>query len=126
MAIGSVSGRTEYGRGDTMKTNITIEPESEEERVFMEQIAAARNEALDEGVSQREVARIFLVFAEPLLGEFERESGSLGGSDEKPLCPSCGVVVSDFDVPGIGEDVVVDPCGCRMPFDELPQQVKEM
>jgi len=108
-----------------MKTNITIEPESEEERVLMEQIAVARNEALNKGMSQQEVARIFLVFAERLLGDFEQEPSSSGGLDEKPLCPSCGVVVSDFDVPGIGEDVVVDPCGCRMPFDELPQQIRE-
>ena len=108
-----------------MKTDFTIEPESQEERQFMEEIARARNEALNNNVSEEEVAHIFLVFASGLLGDFEHESGSSGGSDEKPLCPSCGVVVSDFDVPGIGEDIVVVPCGCRMEFDELPEQVKE-
>ena len=109
-----------------MKTNITIEPESEEEREFMEKIAVARNEALDNDVSQKEVARIFLAFADGLLSGSDGKVGGSGGSKEKPRCPSCGVVVSDFDVPGIGEDVVVDPCGCRMPFEELPEEVRQL
>ena len=108
-----------------MNLDTTIEAESQDERVFMEQIAQARNEALDSGVPEEEVARMFLIFASGLLSDFEYDSSSSGGSDEKPRCSSCGVVVSDFDVPGIGEDVVVDPCGCRMPFDELPQQIRE-
>lgn len=106
-----------------MKVNLTLEAESEEESKLMERVAKIRNEALDDGMSTEEVARVFMVFAQGMLSPSFEEQGVSHVKDEKPLCPSCGSILERVEFEGIGQDPTVVPCGCTVLYDDLPQEV---
>lgn len=108
-----------------MNIEIVLDPESDAEVEFMERVAMARNDALDAGMSEEDVARTLSVFAEGVLsGSFENQDV---GSENKEsvVCPLCGLTVEDVEVMGIGEEPVLVPCGCRVTFEELPQKVRD-
>lgn len=108
-----------------MKIQFTIESESQDELEFIEQVAHVRDQGLESGLSQGEVARVLVFVAQGLLSDsFERRDVS-PSEEENPFCPGCGGPVDGVEVPGIGEEPVVEPCGCEMEFDELPQEVIE-
>lgn len=106
-----------------MNIEFMLEAESEEEMEFFEQVADIRNEGLDSGLSRQEVSRVFLVFAQGLLSESFKDDSVPVPEDDEWVCPACGGPLVDIDVPGIGEDPVVDPCRCVVPFNDLPQEV---
>lgn len=106
-----------------MKAKVTIEADTEEERIFMEQIAQARNEALANDLSQEQVARMLTIFAQGLLSPSFDEQGVSSVEEEKTVCPSCGSILEEVEFRGIGQDPVVVPCGCSVEYDDLPQEV---
>lgn len=106
-----------------MKVNLTIELDSDDEEVLLSELAEARNRALQNGMSEQEVTRVFLIVAQGVLSPSFDEQGVTSVEEEKTLCPSCGSVVEDVEFPGIGEEPVIVPCGCEVEYDDLPQDV---
>ena len=110
-----------------MKIQFTIESESQDEIEFVEDVARVRDQGLEAGLSQREVARVLIFVAQGLLSEsFERHDVSHSEEDVYE-CPVCGGDIGSVEVTGIGEDPVVEPCGCSVQFEDLPQdKIDEM
>ena len=104
-----------------MKNDIILEPESEQQREFIDALAAARNFGVEEtDLSKEELAIVFNQFAIGLL--LQDSQASSGKSVE---CPECGQVLSDVEIPGIGMDPVGVPCGCELERSQVPQELVE-
>lgn len=110
-----------------MEIKFTIESESQEELEFVEDVARVRDQGLDSGLSQQDVARVLIFVAQGLLSESFVERDVSHSEDEIYVCPVCGGDIESVEVTGIGEDPVVDPCGCSVQFEDLPQdKIDEM
>lgn len=102
----------------------TIDIETEDERILFERLASVRNDALESSMNEQEVARVFLMVAQGLLSpSFEQQDGTVT-KEEKPVCPSCERVVYDFVVTGIGEKPILEDCGCRVHYEDIPNSLK--
>lgn len=100
-----------------MITDFYIEPESEEEVELIELLSVARDYGQDEtDMEDREIAILFNQFAVGLL-----QPGHQEDEQEIDECPSCGQVMSDVEVLGMGMDGVVQPCGCEVSFEDLDE-----
>lgn len=108
-----------------MNTDIYFEPETEAEREFMEQLAYARNRALDEGVTREDVSRVLSIYAQALLSDSFEQTTNDTQNDENPLCPECGSLIEGVEVRGIGELPTILPCGCDVEFNELPDSIRQ-
>ena len=105
-----------------MKIQFTIESDSDDELEFIEQVARVRDQGLDVGLSESEVARIFIFVAQGLLSESFDSSGVSSSVKQNSVCPSCGGSLEGVEIEGIGEDPVIVPCGCKVAFDNLPDE----
>ena len=102
-----------------MKSDIFLEPESEEDVEFLDLLAACREFALEEaGLSHSEAAVVFNQFAIGLLLE-----DSSGVSETTLDCPECGDVLTDVEIQGIGMDPIGVPCGCELERGEVPKEL---
>lgn len=101
-----------------MKTDIYIESESEEDREVIDALSAAREYGLEESdMSREELAVVFNQFAIGLM----KEQGTL--QEPSHTCPECGESIEDVDLIALGVDPTVQPCGCTVSFDDLPEEL---
>lgn len=103
-----------------MRSDIHIEPESDEEIEFIDQLSQARTYAVEEtDMNPEDVAVIFSAFATGMFSE--------SGRDVRPPktheCPQCGQELKDVETPGLGMDPRAVPCGCSVQYDDLPQEL---
>jgi len=104
-----------------MKFDYIIEAESEEEKELIDAVANARDEALSEDVSVSMVQKVLLLFAMQIGGNNHTEDKT----PQKSVCPVCGESVSDYESQGIGEDIILIPCGCSVAIDELSESLQQ-
>jgi len=102
-----------------MRVNIDIVPEGEDEAELIEMLVDAREYGIEQtSLDKSDIALLFNSFASGLFTEVE---------DEKPhrthLCPSCGEGVEEVSFNGLGADPMIQPCGCTVGMDDIPDTV---
>lgn len=106
-----------------MKTDIYLEPESEEEVEFLERLAQAREYGVGQaGLSEKEIARIFNQFSVGILNN-TNNIGEERDSETVYTCPVCNTEIEDIDAPGIGMEPTVQPCGHQPEYSDLPPEL---
>ena len=102
-----------------MRNDIVLEPESEEERKLLDQLAQVRQYALEEAdLSLDELSMVFNQFA---IGCHLGDQSDVSQSSLE--CPECEEPITDVNVPGIGQSPVGVPCGCELSYDQVPQEL---
>lgn len=103
-----------------MILDIQIKPESEEEVQFLEKLTAAREFGIDEtDLTRAELASIYSEFAAGIASEIDVDRAD----DSYLTCPVCNTVVDDVTAEGLGGDPIVEPCGCTVEWNELPDDI---
>lgn len=102
-----------------MKLDVFIEADDEKEQELMDRMVAARRFALEEAdLDTSEAAALFAQFATGLAVEEDAEEQE----DEANIdCPSCGAPMDGVESPGIGENPTVNPCGCEIEWEDVPE-----
>jgi hypothetical protein len=116
--VGERGVPSDYGVDTAMNTELHIVPDTEEEVEFLEMLADAREFALEEGgLEKDEVAAAFSQFA---VGMYQE-----GGKDrsDRFKCPECGEPVEDAGSQGLGQPLVLEPCGHTAEYDEVPDEL---
>lgn len=112
-----------------MFTDLDIEPETQAELELLEDLAAVRNVALEQGIDQVDIARAMIVYGEVLLRKDFDNPNLHASSDEAESehqdggCPNCGGVIEDVEIIELGSLPEVQPCGCEVELDLLPDEV---
>jgi len=100
-----------------MNTDYIVEPENDKDVEFVDMLAEARSFALENDMDPRTVAYVYLMFG------FEVYSMGDVESSEAPVCPECGEDIGTVSLSGLGEEADVEPCGCVVGLDALPDEV---
>lgn len=101
-----------------MRYDVHILPEDETEVEFLEMLTDAREYALDNGMEPGEAGAVMGQFAAGLFQE-----GAVHTSQDKFACPDCEADVDGVEATGIGEPPTLEPCGCQVPYEELPPEL---
>lgn len=101
----------------TMKTEVHLTPETEDEVQLLEMLAEAREFALEEAeMDPASAAGIFAQMAAGLAGEGEVEEGDYE-------CPNCGRAATGVTGSELGGQPEVKPCGCELEWEEVPPEL---
>lgn len=100
-----------------MRLSIHISAEGEGERHILEQLANLRTYALEDvEMSEEEFAAVLSLFSAGMFTE-------TGDRDDRLTCPNCDGPVDSISGTGIGEDPVIEPCGCTVGWADLPANI---
>lgn len=103
-----------------MKTGINIQAETDEEIEVIDMLTTARQIGLEEAeMDPEDLANLFSLFAVGIIEGQEVE--------QRPEfeCPHCGEGVFDHESAEMGGDPVLQPCGCQVPWVEIPNEYED-
>jgi hypothetical protein len=106
-----------------MKTDFSIEIETDAEEAFLDMIVEARSAGHEAGLSQHAIARVFMIFAHGLLSDTYQntsENPPIQQDDDAFTCPICDARVTALELPGIGETPKSADCGHNIPYKDIP------